>query len=196
MCYTSDLPHLLKSTCSFYAEDTKLYNDPRSQQVLQNDLIALYNWSCEWLLPLNIDKCVVLQLGKNNPRQNYTLNHEQLVKVEYYNDLGVTITSDLTWSHNISNIKRANTKLYFLKKIFSNTSPETLTNLYKVYVRPILEYGGQVWSPELLKDRNMLESVQQRATRMSFGLRRTSYEDRLNQLCLTTIDDRRYRVEI
>ncbi|KAG5875589.1 hypothetical protein JTB14_027213 [Gonioctena quinquepunctata] len=180
-----NLSLLLESTCSFYVDDIKIYNDRKSQQVLQNDLIALYNWTCEWLSPLNINKCIVLHLGKDNLRQNYTLNDEQIVKVEYHNDLGVTITSDLTWSHHISNTcKRANTKLYLLKKLFSETSPETFTNIYKAYVRPILEYGGQVWSSKLVRDRKMLESVQHRANRMSFGPRRPPYEDRSNQLGL------------
>ncbi|KAG5892320.1 hypothetical protein JTB14_012160 [Gonioctena quinquepunctata] len=42
----------------------------------------------------------------------------------------------------------------------------------------------------------MLESVQQRATRMYSGTRRPPYEDRLNQLGLTTFDNRRNRGDL
>ncbi|KAG5866242.1 hypothetical protein JTB14_017893 [Gonioctena quinquepunctata] len=42
----------------------------------------------------------------------------------------------------------------------------------------------------------MLESVQQRATRMSFGPRRPPYENSLNQLGLTTFNNRRNRGDL
>jgi len=62
--------------------------------------------------------------------------------------------------------------------------------LYKSYVRPLLEYSIQAWSPSLRKDINCLEQVQRRATKL-VGFKRLEYADRLHELRLTTLEKRR-----
>ncbi|XP_021239432.1 mitochondrial import inner membrane translocase subunit Tim10 B isoform X2 [Numida meleagris] len=46
-------------------------------------------------------------------------------------------------------------------------------------VRPHLEHCAQVWSPQYRRDRELLGSVQRRATKMIPGMEQLSYEDRL-----------------
>jgi len=60
-------------------------------------------------------------------------------------------------------------------------------------VRPLLEYCVQVWSPYKQKYIDLIERVQQRATKMVPGLRRMSYDDRLKELKLTRLVERRFR---
>jgi len=68
--------------------------------------------------------------------------------------------------------------------------------VYKTYVRPHLEYCIQAWSPSLRKDIDCLENVQRRATKMVFGLKKLSYEQRLRRLNLTTLEERRKRGDL
>ena len=64
--------------------------------------------------------------------------------------------------------------------------------IYKVFVRPHLEYAVTSWSPWQRKDVDVLEKVQHRATRRMSDVRGT-YPERLKQLELTTLEDRRSR---
>lgn len=62
-----------------------------------------------------------------------------------------------------------------------------------VYVKPILDYAAPVWIPHLVKHVKKLEKVRRFSTRLVPELRAMSYEERLRELNLTTLEDRRER---
>ena len=51
--------------------------------------------------------------------------------------------------------------------------------LCSALLRPHLEYCIQMWSPQYRRDTELLECIQRRATKMTQGMERLSYEDRL-----------------
>ena len=75
-------------------------------------------------------------------------------------------------------------------------SKSVLLCLYKTLVRPHLEYCTQIWSPHYAKDRQLLEKVQHRFTRMVPGMKVLPYNERLRQLGLWTIEERRNRADL
>jgi len=71
-----------------------------------------------------------------------------------------------------------------------------MLNLYKSLVRPHLEYCTVAWSPHYVKDKELLERVQRRFTRMITELKALSFPERLNRLNLWTLEERRVRADL
>ncbi|KAJ3662053.1 hypothetical protein Zmor_006420 [Zophobas morio] len=192
--YTADLARVIKCPFTLFADDLKVYNTCVNCDLINADVNTVSKWAHEWLLPLNRDKCCILHLGSNNPKLKYYLESHLLKDVDSQVDLGITITSDLSWSaHILSVVKKANTVVYLMQKVFSNASPATIAKLHKSYVRPLLEYGNAVWHPVLIRDKQAIESVQRRITRIPFSFRRPKYEDRLKIMMLPTMEYRKIR---
>ena len=109
-------------------------------------------------------------------------------------DLGVLIDYKLNFGSHIKEIVgRANRMLGMIRVSFACLNIRMFLNLYMALVRPLLEYCVQVWSPHLRKHINLIEGVQRRATRMVPELKYLSYEERLDKLKLTTLEERRAR---
>ena len=75
-----------------------------------------------------------------------------------YEDLGVTISKDLSRDNHISiTVNKANNLLGLIKPSVGTTNVNVFSTLYLSLVRPILEYALPVWCP-LVKDIRALES--------------------------------------
>ena len=78
------------------------------------------------------------------------------------------------WSVNVKGLEilktislgknKANLMLCIINRGVSYKSAEIISKLYRSYVRSHLEYSIQFWSPINMKDANILEEVQSRAT--------------------------------
>ncbi|KAH0813201.1 hypothetical protein GEV33_009590 [Tenebrio molitor] len=197
IAYTADLGCILRSPFAMYADDIKVYNISNQSMALEQDLLAIHDWSCDWLLPLNSDKCGVLHIGNTNPKHIYRINGKELASFDNYRDLGVTVSFDLSWSNHILKItKKANSMLFLLNKVFRKSSPAIFAKLYKTYVRPVLEFANCVWTPVLQRDIQLLESVQRRATRVPFGISRPQYTARLSLMGIPSLSARRVRGDL
>ena len=157
-------------------------------------LDRLETWSQDWQLLFNRGKCKVMHFGKKNTRQQYTMGGHTLESSKQEKDLGVLIDDSLKPSAQCAKAaSKANLVLGQLTRGCTWRDPDNLTNLYKVYVRPHLEYAQASWSPWTQADIQTLEQVQRRFTRQVSGIGSLPYEERLDRLGLTTLQARRER---
>jgi len=71
-----------------------------------------------------------------------------------------------------------------------------MISLYKTLLRPHAEYCVSAWSPYYKKDKELLEKVQRRFTKMTINMEGLSYEDRLQSLKLWSLKERRNRQDL
>jgi len=107
-------------------------------------------------------------------------------------DLGVLISGDgKTLSQCQYVYNKAIRILGMINRTIRYKERRIMVRLYKSLVRPHLEYCMSAWSPHYLKDKELLERVQHRFTRMFKDLRQRHYDERLKSLDLWTLEERR-----
>ena len=128
---------------------------------------------------------------------SFSIDNKAVDVVTSVTDLGVTIDTKLKFSAHIQKITRkAHSRACLIIRCFESRNVSALISAYSVYVRPIVEYCSEVWNPCLIKDINMLESVQRRFTKRLPGMRDLTYHQRLVALGLESLEMRRLRADL
>ena len=206
--FVCDVPKLLRGFISMFADDTKVYdiihemNGTNGHIDLQVDIDALQEWAKTMQMLFHPLKCKVMHLGLKNPGREYTMKttdgaEHTLEEVSEEKDLGVIIDDKLTFSKHVTNqVNKANRIIGAIRHTFVNLDKANFLPLYKSIVRPHLEYASVVSGPKFKKDKDALEQVQRRATRLVSGLSHLSYQERLQNLNLPSLEFRRQRSDI
>jgi hypothetical protein len=183
-----------------FADDTKVgrvIESDDDRKGLQQALDRLIDWSQKWGMMFNVRKCKVMHIGRRNERAEYKMAGVVLDKTSEEKDLGVMVMDTLKPAAQCAKAaKTAQSVLGQITRAFHYRDKRTYVRLYKQYVRPHLEFAVQAWSPWLQADKEALEKVQRRAVNMVSGLQSHSYEERLKELNMTTLEERRHQADM
>ena len=182
-----------------FADDTKVGHRIVSQEDvhdLQRCLDNLCEWADKWGMTFNVKKCKVMHIGRSNSWAVYTMKGTAIESTDTERDIGIIVHNSLKPTKQCAEASRiAQAVLGQIARAFHFRN-RTFVNLYKQYVRPHLEFSVPAWSPWTAADREVLEQVQRRMVRMVSGLRGNSYEARLEELGLLSLETRRVKYDL
>ena len=180
----NNLPASLPSSvsCSLYADDLAIWSSspsvPSAVEATQVALFRLERWSEYWCLSLNPSKCEAsffsVDPHQANPQPNLLLLGSRLRFNPTPTFLGVNFDRTLSFSKHVFSLKAK----YFprfkaLRCICASSwgpSKESLSVLYKTFLRPLLTYALPGWFPFLnVTNITKLERLHRAASRAITG---------------------------
>ena len=85
LIYINHMDEDIVSKFSNFADDSKVakvVNDFEDAEILRDDIVRLQNWSRDWQVEFNSDKCKMMHIVKNSLHCEYTLNSTTLKPTE------------------------------------------------------------------------------------------------------------------
>ena len=135
--------------------------------------------------------------GKSMVNAVYKINDTMLLKAVSNSDIGVKIDQfSYVWSTYCKTCNKAKQRAAIILKHFKSRNPALLVKAFITYVRPILEYACNVWSPFKLINIDKLDHVQRYFTKRLEGIYNLSNGERLLNLGLESLEVRRLRPEL
>ena len=179
LVYIHDLEEGVTGCILKFADDTKLFGKTKEigdKQNVQDDIDKLVTRSEKWQMLFNFGKCKCLHTWPGNTGMNYEMGGTILSKPVKEKDLGVTMNANMKVSEQCSIAALKGNQV--LGMIRRNVTYKEKSLIVPLIVRPHLEYCIQSWNPHIMKDINMLEKIQRRATKLIPGLIYHRYEER------------------
>ena len=192
LLFINDLSDVIPESTStgLYADDAKLYrkiSTPEDCSQLQEALSCADVWSKDNNINFNSTKCKILTFSRRKTPFlfEYYLGSSELKRVNDEVDLGITVTSNLSWTTHINKIKvKANRLLGLLRRTCPLLTDRSIRRtLYLSLVKSQLCYATEVWSPSQYNNKLYLEQVQRRQQDGSFNRRKVMHDLQLRTDC-------------
>ena len=197
LVFINDLFSQVSNHLDVFADDSTLWsivdNDRKEvAESLNRDLDAIQSWAEKWIVKYNHTKTELLTISRkrdvtefrrvnvvdpdtdnyfSGPIQNphppirfagCVLQESSLLKL-----VGLTFTSNLTWTKHVNNIYRnASKNIALLHRANLVCSKEALATIYKSHIRSRLEYCCPIWMGSGTTVLSKLDRVQERAGRI------------------------------
>ena len=164
---------------------------------MQDCLNMLMDWDDKWGMNFITSKCKVMHVGTSNLNIQYNMSGHMLGTTETERDIGVLVSANMKLARQCQKAAQtAGSVLGQISRAFHYRDRKTFVKLYKQYVRPHLEFAVTAWSPWTVADKECLERVQMRAIKMVSGLISSDYHERLAELGMETLEERRHRMDM
>ena len=206
LIYINDIEKVCMGSCllKLFADDLKLYCKI-TVDCPSLSLQSTLNNTCEFAndrqLAINFVKCNVLSVSRTSsstPNNSvYLINNIPIKCVPEVTDLGVTISSDLSFKAHINSIvAKARQRQGIFFRGFCSRDLELVRKAFITYIRPILEFNSIIWNPTEIYLIDLIEKVQRNFTKNIPYLNDLSYNDRLAKLKLEPLELRRLHFDL
>ena len=156
LVYINDLTAGLKCNVKHFADDTSLFTIVQDSATAANDmnhdLELIKQWANDWRMSFNPDpqkQAVELMFSKKTIEIDHpvvSFNDIPVKQVREHKHLGIVLDSKLSFSAHIkSAISKTRKGIGLLKYLSKYLPRHTLNELYKLYVRPHLNYGDVIY---------------------------------------------------
>ena len=140
LIYINDLERGIKSKIKFFANDT-------SAVELNHDLNLIGQWAQQWKMSFNPDpnkQAIKLLFSRKINSANHPslyFNNQEVCRATDHKHLGLILDTKLTFTKHISQkISIARKDIGIIKYMSSYAPKRTLHQIYKIFVRPHLDY--------------------------------------------------------
>jgi hypothetical protein len=184
---------------SAYADDIKFVTGVNDCEyhIAQKGVDTIATWSSTQMMPLSIDKNMVLHCGSKNPKHRYILGGHLMSSVKQFEDLGVLRSEITPYADHIVQTSAEYARMSGLvRRTFRSCDRNLLWSAFQTYIKPKLMYASVAWSPLLKYEVNNIENVQRRFTKRLPGFSDLSYEDRLLELNAIKLEHSRIAADI
>ena len=195
----------LDTEVRMYADDTCIFVDVNdadlSADQLEANLVRITDWASSWFVKFNAAKTVDLNFTRKHANNNPPIRMNNIVITKDnspHKHLGVILQSNGKWKEHIKDITtRAKRRLDILRSTMHRLDRKTLETLYTSYIRPIIEYGCEVWDSCTLEEKQSLEAIQLEGARIALGAKRgTSHGLIYKEIQWDTLQMRRNRQKL
>ena len=154
LVYINDIIESVESDIRIFADDTFIFRiaDQQSTKLLNEDLERITIWANKWKMLFNPDMTKqAVEVVFSHKRQPtifdpLTFNNIPVKQVTETKHLGMILDRKLNFKHHLEKkIAKANMGLGSMQQLKKWVSHNTLEVIYKLYVRPHLDYGDTVF---------------------------------------------------
>ena len=202
--FINDITESIQSNTRLYADDTCIfldYEDPDlAAYQLETDLENISNWARRWFVTFNPQKTVDLVCSRK--RYVYapplTMQDTIIPKSTSHKHLGLILQHDGKWKEQISSVcLKAKRRCDIMRSNMHKLDRKTLEILYISFIRPLIEYGSEVWDNCTNEEKVQLEEIQLEASRIVLGAKRgTSHAGLYEATGWEPLQDRRDRQKL
>ena len=204
LIYINDMPNDLNSNAKLFAGDTSLFsvvhNITDLANLLNSDLSKMDEWAVQWKMSFNPDPTKQAQeiifSRKTSQRNHPDLMFNNSIVNDYtiHKHLGMIFDSKLSFGEHLKSVLKKISKTVGLLRKFQGILPRTsLITIYKLFVRPHLDYGDIIYDQTFNESfHQRIESIQYNAAIAITGaIRGTSSEKLYQELGLESLRSRR-----
>ena len=205
LIFINDIVKDIRGTIRLFADDTILFDiadDPLLTGITLNiDLSRIFAWARQWLVEFQPIKQEAFTVTKKRYKPYHPplyMGNTQIKEVDSHKHLGIEFTNDMSWKNHINSIaSKAYKRLGILRKHKFNLDRCSLDKMYKVFIRPLLEYGNIIWDNCSQENKKSLENIQLDALRISTGATKLCSVQKLyNETGFQTLESRRKKQKI